>query len=101
MPMFCRYCAFHRAQSCPISPSDFMRCNPVLILLAGSLATTLCACAGPKIAGSEVGGVLPLSGITQEQALKMAQDHCAAFGHVARTLAIRGEEGGKFVFECV
>jgi hypothetical protein len=78
-----------------------MRRNSVLILLAGSLATTLGACAGPRIAGGEVGGVIPLSGITQEQALGMAQDHCAAFGHTARPLAIRREEGGKFVFECV
>ena len=72
-----------------------------LIGLVGSLATTLGACAGPKVAGGEVGGVVPLTGITQEQALRAAQDHCAAFGHVARELASRSEEGGKFDFECV
>jgi hypothetical protein len=78
-----------------------MRRNSMLIWLANSLAMTLCACAGPKVAGGEVGGIVPLVGITQEQALKLAQDYCAAFGHVARALAIRSEEGGKFVFECV
>jgi len=80
---------------------NFMRRNSVLIWLAGSLAMMLCACAGPKVAGGEVGGVVPLIGITQAQAHEMAQNHCATFGHVARTLAIRPEEGGKFVFECV
>jgi hypothetical protein len=75
--------------------------NSVLIWLAVSLETALCACASQSVAGGEVGGVVPLIGVTQEQALKMAQEHCATFGHVARTLAIRPEEGGKFVFECV
>jgi hypothetical protein len=65
------------------------------------VAGMLCACAGPKVAGGEVGGVVPLIGITQAQVLEMPQNHCATFGHVARTLAIRPEEGGKFVFECV
>jgi hypothetical protein len=78
-----------------------MRRKFALLWLAGSLATMLCSCAAPRIAGGEVGGVVPLAGITQQQAFKMAQDHCAAFGHVARALAVRGEEGGKLVFECV
>jgi hypothetical protein len=81
--------------------SDFMRCNFVPIGLAGALATTLCACAGPKIAGNEIGGVVPLTGITQDQAVSMAQGHCAAFGRKARTLGVRNEEGGQLVFECV
>jgi hypothetical protein len=75
-----------------------MRRNSVLIWLAGSLAMILCACAGPNVAGGEVGGVVPLIGITQEQAVAKSLRH---LGHVARTLAIRPEEGGKFVFECV
>jgi hypothetical protein len=75
--------------------SDFMP-----IWLAAALATTLCACAGPKVAGNEIGGVVPPAGITQEQALKVAQGHCAGFGRTARALAVRGEEGGQFVFEC-
>jgi hypothetical protein len=79
----------------------FMPRKFVLLLLAGSFATMLCACAAPRIAGGEVGGVVPLAGMTQEQALRMAQGHCAAFGHVARPLAVRSEEGGKLVFECV
>ena len=71
------------------------------ILLAGFSAITLRACAAPRVAGGEVGGVVPLAGITQEQAFGMAQGHCAAFGHTARTLAVRSEEGGKLVFECL
>ena len=78
-----------------------MRRVSVLILLAALSATTLCGCAAQRVAGSEVGGVVPLVGITQDQALGMAQNHCATFGHVARPLAVRGEEGGKLVFECV
>ena len=78
-----------------------MRPDFTLIWLAGALATTLCACAGPKVAGNEIGGVVPLAGITQEQALKAAQGHCAGFGRTARALAVRREEGGQFVFECV
>jgi hypothetical protein len=78
-----------------------MRRNFVLTWLAGALATTLCTCAGPKIAGNEIGGVVPLTGITQDQALRMAQGHCATFGRTARTLGVRGEEGGQLVFECV
>jgi hypothetical protein len=100
-PMFCRDCEFSLTQNCPVFvASKLMRGYSTLIGLGGSLAVTLCACTGPKVAGGEVGGVVPLIGITQEQAFRAAQDHCAAFGHVARTLAIRSEEGGKFVFEC-
>jgi hypothetical protein len=78
-----------------------MRRNFVGIGVAGALATTLCACAGPKVAGSEIGGVVPLTGITHDQALRIAQSHCAAFGRTARTLGVRSEEGGQLVFECV
>jgi len=78
-----------------------MRCNFVPIGLAGALATALYACAGPKIAGNEIGGVVPLTGITQDQAVRMAQGHCATFGRKARALGVRNEEGGQLVFECV
>jgi hypothetical protein len=30
----------------------------------------------------------------------MAEGHCATFGRTARTLGVRSEEGGQFVFEC-
>jgi hypothetical protein len=73
----------------------------MLIWLAGALAIALCACAGPRVAGNEIGGVVPLTGITQERALEMAQGHCATYGRTARTLGVRNEEGGRFVFECV
>jgi hypothetical protein len=78
-----------------------MRTNFPLLWLAGALAIALCACAGPRVAGNEIGGVVPLAGITHEQALKVAQGHCAGFGRTARALAVRGEDGGQFVFECV
>ena len=76
----------------------------------------LSACAGPKVAGSdsggikpfvgtvagnEIGGVVPLAGNTKDQALKMAQTHCSQYGRSARMLSIRNEEGGKAVFECI
>jgi hypothetical protein len=51
-------------------------------------------------AGNEVGGVVPLSGTTKEQALKIAQIHCSQYGHSARIISIRAEDGGKAVFEC-
>jgi hypothetical protein len=99
--MFCLYCGSWRTELPDSSRAVFMRRKFVLLWLAGSLATMLCACAAPRIAGGEVGGVVPLAGITQEQAFKMAKEHCAAFGHTARPLAFRREEGGKLVFECV
>jgi hypothetical protein len=69
------------------------------IAIASILA--LSACAGAKVAGNDIGGVIPLVGTTKEHALEMARDHCSLYGRSARILAIRAEEGGKAVFECV
>jgi hypothetical protein len=69
---------------------------PGLFLVAVALLL-LSACAGPKIAGSdpggvipfvgtvagnEIGGVVPLAGNTKDQALKMAQTLLAACGRL-------------------
>jgi hypothetical protein len=70
-------------------------------LSALALMAALSACAGPRVAGNEIGGVVPLVGTTQEHAFEMAQAHCSNYGRSARLLAIRAEEGGKAVFECV
>ena len=61
----------------------------------------LSACIGPKVAGSDIGGVVPLAGISQEQALELARTHCAKYGRSARMLGIREEDGQKAVFECI
>ena len=99
----------------PTLPSHGAMTMPGLFLVAVALLL-LSACAGPKIAGSdpggvrpfvgtvagnEIGGVVPLVGNTKDQALKMAQTHCSQYGRSARMLSIRNEEGGKAVFECV
>jgi hypothetical protein len=85
--------------------------RPVTFLACALLA--LPACSGPPgsggavvpfvrtVAGNEVGGVVPLSGTTKEQALKTAQVHCSQYGRSARILSIRAEDGGKAVFECL
>jgi hypothetical protein len=85
--------------------------RPVTFFACTLLA--LSACSGPpgsggavvpfvgSTAGNEVGGVVPLSGATKEQALKMAQVHCSQYGRSARILSIRAEDGGKVVFECL
>jgi hypothetical protein len=84
-----------------MTTSDFMHRNRVVFwLLSFALLATLAACAGPRVAGSEIGGTVPMIGATQEQALKLAQAHCSNYGRSARILSIRAEEGGKAVFEC-
>ena len=74
----------------------------VLALLPGLLATfALSGCAGSTVAGSEIGGAVPMAGITRQQASEMARAHCAKYGHSSRMLAIRSEGGEKAVFECI
>lgn len=58
-------------------------------------------CAGPKVAGSEVGGAIPMAGITREQASEMARAHCAKYGHSSRILSVHADAGDKAVFECI
>jgi hypothetical protein len=87
--------------------------RPVALLVAFAVLA-LSACAEPNgndagartpfvgaVTGNEVGGVVPLVGVAKEQALNMAQAHCSRYGHSARILSIRPEDGGKAVFECL
>jgi hypothetical protein len=67
---------------------------PAAVLLSG------CATA-PTAAGSEIGGAVPMTGITRLEAADLARAHCAKYGRSSRILAIRYEDGEKVVFECV
>jgi hypothetical protein len=71
-------------------------------LLLGLPATfALAGCAGPTVAGNEIGGAIPMAGITRQQAAEMARAHCLKYGHASRMLAIRSDAGEKAVFECI
>ncbi len=71
-------------------------------LLFGLLATfSLSGCASPTVAGNEIGGAIPMAGITRQQAADMAREHCAKYGRSSRMLAIRSEGGEKAIFECI
>ena len=84
------------------------------LLLAVSAVFPLASCAtgtgtgtgtgsgsGPKVAGNEIGGAIPMAGLTREQAAEMARAHCSKYGHSARMLAVRPDAGDKAVFECI
>jgi hypothetical protein len=74
----------------------------VAALLMGLPASFLLSgCVGPTAAGNEIGGAVPMAGITRLQAADLAQAHCAKYGKASRLLAIRSEDGEKAVFECV
>jgi hypothetical protein len=66
---------------------------PTTFLLSGCLGTT--------VAGNEIGGAIPMAGITRQQAAEMARAHCSKYGHSSRILAIRSDAGEKAVFECI
>lgn len=76
-------------------------------LLFGLLATfMLSGCATPTVAGNEIGGAIPMAGLTRQQAADMARAHCAKYGRSSRMLAIRSEPGEKAagekaIFECI
>jgi hypothetical protein len=54
------------------------------------------------LAGSEIGGAIPMAGITRQQASEMARAHCLKYGRSSRILAIRSDTGEKsVVFECI
>ena len=54
-----------------------------------------------NVTGSEIGGTIPMAGITRQQAAAMARPHCAMYGRSSRILAIRPEGGAvKAIFEC-
>jgi len=71
-------------------------------LLLGLPATfALSGCMGTTVAGNEIGGAIPLAGITRQQAAEVARAHCLKYGHSSRMLAIRSDAGEKAVFECI
>jgi len=76
------------------------RVAAMLIGLHASLALSGCFF-GPTVAGSEIGGAVPMDGITRLQAADLARAHCAKYGRSSRILAIRSEDGDKAVFECI
>ena len=71
-------------------------------LLLGTAGLTLSGCVSANIAGSEVGGTVPMAGLTRPQALEAARAHCAGYGRSARILAVRRLEDGttNAIFEC-
>jgi hypothetical protein len=77
------------------------RCLAALLLgLAATLA--LSGCVGTTaVAGTEIGGAIPMAGLTRQQAAEMARAHCLKYGHSSRMLAIRSDGGEKAVFECI
>jgi hypothetical protein len=77
------------------------RCLAALLLgLAATLA--LSGCVGTTaVAGTEIGGAIPMAGLTRQQAAEMARAHCLKYGHSSRILAIRSDGGEKAVFECI
>jgi hypothetical protein len=69
----------------------------------GLLATfALSGCTTATVAGNEIGGAIPVAGITPQQAAEMARAHCLKYGRSSRILAIRSDTGEKTaVFECI
>jgi hypothetical protein len=67
---------------------------PAGFLLSGCATRT-------TVAGGEIGGAVPMTGITRVEASDLARAHCAKYGRSSRILAIRSEDGEKAVFECV
>jgi hypothetical protein len=75
----------------------------VAAMLFGTSTLALSGCvttATSNVAGSEIGGTIPMAGITRQQAADMARAHCARYGRSSRILAIRSEDGVKAIFEC-
>jgi len=74
----------------------------IAILLGGTAVLTLSGCVTTNVAGSEVGGTVPMAGMTRQQALDAARYHCAGYGRSAHILAVRRLEDGttNTIFEC-
>ena len=72
------------------------------MLLGGTAPLTLSGCVSTNVAGSEVGGTVPIAGLTRQQALDAARAHCGGYGRSARILAVRRLEDGSTnaIFEC-
>ena len=72
------------------------------MLLGGTAVLALSGCVATNVAGSEVGGTVPMAGVTRQQALEAARSHCAGYGRSAHILAVRRQEDGttNTIFEC-
>ncbi len=74
---------------------------PAALTLPGCATTTTSFTGRSNVTGSEIGGTIPMAGITRQQAAAMARAHCAMYGRSSRILAIRPEGGAvKAIFEC-
>ena len=54
----------------------------------------------PPFKGNDTGGIIAYSLATEADARQLAVNHCAAYGKVAKFLAIDPEEGGYISFAC-
>lgn len=73
----------------------------VAAMLLGASSAALSGCVTARnVTGSEIGGTIPMAGITRQQAADMARAHCAKYGRSSQILAIRSDDGLKAVFEC-
>jgi hypothetical protein len=78
-----------------------MKQHFIMLVLASTAMSGLSGCAGPRVAGNEIGGAIPMSGISRNQAADLAKAHCSKYGRSSRMLSVRTEEGEKAVFECI
>jgi hypothetical protein len=70
------------------------------LLLGVPASLMMSGCMTTNVAGTEIGGTIPMAGITRRQASYLARAHCAKYGRSSKILAIRSEDGAKAVFEC-
>ena len=54
----------------------------------------------PRFKGNDTGGIIAYSLAREAGARQIAVNHCAAYGKVAKFLAIDPEEGGYISFAC-
>jgi hypothetical protein len=70
------------------------------MLLGVPMPLMLSGCMTTNVAGTEIGGTIPMAGITRQQASYLARVHCAKYGRSSKILAVHSEDGVKAVFEC-
>ena len=54
----------------------------------------------PAVKGNDTGGIIAYSVATEADARQIAVDHCAAYGKVAKFLAVDARYGGYISFAC-
>jgi hypothetical protein len=72
-----------------------------LVAVCGMLACAP-ALAGdvPPFKGNDTGGIIAYQAAMQVDARQVAVDHCAAYGKVAKFLAVDAQYGGYISFAC-